>query len=580
MIYLFFDIESYKNRIDNTEYLFYKSLENVTLISKPQILEPDSFLILISNFYTNLDEFGINRDQIILFIWDLYCTNCENCICNKCKFQTVLQYINANKIKHVMYRFDTLITRTQLMASTNYYTYKFPYFIPEINSVEKKDIDILFYGAVYPTVYPFRRRILDILEKHDDNEMKIHIIMPGEKRSVIVKPPELYDYISRSWLVVATPSIMHCLLLKYYEIAACGSVVFGKYPKYEPNTPLKENLIEITEDMPDETIKNKLKSALLDKKSLINSAKIAREYVNSKYLFKHGQIYINNIIENVIINNSKPYLYTPFNGMQYLVEPKTLSIIPNSSAKKICVAFFNCHGEEYLIQLQQCPTFFREYQCFYIFNVKYLNEPISKRHIKLISKADVLLLQYIQTPRKFIHHDIVKQHCKKECQIFLLPHYTFSGYTEDTEKELLKFREFDKISSIKISELFELNYKNVRLFQSRSYPTDMFFHIAALEILREIYGPRCVSKRQLRKIVDETTWKFTNFARHTKEIILPNDNFAFHDEDEVYCGIKLSISSILTTKKEKGSVYRNVPEIIADMIKNESNSQGHNLDYF
>lgn len=171
------------------------------------------------------------------------------------------------------------------------------------------------------------------------------------------------------------------------------------------------------------------------------------------------------------------------------------------------VVFFDCHGVEYINQLKQCKDFNDQYICSYIPIQKYIDHDFGGYVAKKISSADVILLQHIKNDRPYIHHERIQKMLKSTCKFIMLPHYVFSGYwidydipddyveskTDDElinileniniehekiisnyEKSLDEFNNVDSHSTISMYDYVCNNAKNIRLFNSRSYPTIEF----------------------------------------------------------------------------------------------------------
>lgn len=221
--------------------------------------------------------------------------------------------------------------------------------------------------------------------------------------------------------------------------------------------------------------------------------------------------------------------------------------------KKICVIFFNCHGGEITRQLLSSKIFNDIFDIKFIPLYDYLpgykysqNEDLIKSDKEIISECDLIILQYIKNDRKIIHHEYIKTLTKKECQIIIIPHYTFSGYnyphdimndnfidkdkpkdeletyinnlyTDDKEKilqhlsnELEHIRDLDLYSDIKCYDFIKNNYDKNLLFYSRSYPTYILFHYISEQILR------------ILNINDNIKPVWSSYAVHTLEPIYPN----------------------------------------------------------
>lgn len=218
---------------------------------------------------------------------------------------------------------------------------------------------------------------------------------------------------------------------------------------------------------------------------------------------------------------------------------------------KNIVIFMDCHGDEiykYLIMNEFCK---KEYNCFCVSlnhyvspDSKYINNTsLNNNDIEQIKKADVFILQVIEKDRGYLNNENVIKYCKDSCIIIKIPHYRNSIYQYkileqfDSKYSLIKnwtlpqkvknmdnideiiniikdeinimnaynydkdyikkvfqekldeFMTIDKLSDIKMNDYFYNNYKLHKLFQSRSYPSSIFFHELSNRILKKLNIP-------------------------------------------------------------------------------------------
>jgi hypothetical protein len=158
----------------------------------------------------------------------------------------------------------------------------------------------------------------------------------------------------------------------------------------------------------------------------------------------------------------------------------------------------------------------------------------------IIENADVLILQVIENDRGFLNNDKINEKCKKDFMIIKIPHYrnsiyeykTLEGFTNKygvinnwklpskiknlddidgtieiiqneidimnnhsyDKNEMYKAHEFkynefqkvDELSDIKMLDYYQTNYKKRRLFQSRSYPSSIFFYELTNRIMKKL----------------------------------------------------------------------------------------------
>lgn len=215
---------------------------------------------------------------------------------------------------------------------------------------------------------------------------------------------------------------------------------------------------------------------------------------------------------------------------------------------KNLIIFMDCHGLEiykYLIMNEFCK---KEYNCSFIslnsyvvLGSKYINNTcLDNNDIEQIKKADVFILQVIEKDRGYLNNENVIKYCKSDCIIIKIPHYRNSiyqykileqfdskysliknwtlpkkvknidnidetisiikneinimnayNYDKDEIKKVLQekldeFMTLDKLSDIKMNDYFYNNYKLHKLFQSRSYPSSIFFYELSNRILKKL----------------------------------------------------------------------------------------------
>lgn len=268
--------------------------------------------------------------------------------------------------------------------------------------------------------------------------------------------------------------------------------------------------------------------------------------------------------------------------------------------KKTCVIFFNCHGGPIMKHLLTSKKFKNIYNIKYIPLYNYLDGYVYGNYNNLanedsiiIKKCDLIILQYIKSERKVIHHDLIKNILKKDCKIILIPHYTFSGYfynfdiindmfinqnktknelnnyinqihvnkkdniIKNLQKELNNIKELDKLSDIKCYDFTIKFYKNKLLFHSRSYPSNYFFHHICNKII------------QILNIKDKIKIVNNNYFSHTNDIIYPqvkkylnlNFNIQFNFESNlieyIICCKNNNVNVLYLKNRKKGKKHCN-----------------------
>jgi hypothetical protein len=163
----------------------------------------------------------------------------------------------------------------------------------------EKEIDILFFGALYPKIYPFRSRLYYLLHKHLD---KFNVkVLPYSKKNVhtMIRGDALVDMINKSWLTIGTKSLNNLLLAKYYEIALSGSVVCGDYPDLENEVFLKTNMVYIDNNMTDDQIIETIVAALKDKTKLLEISERTEKYFSQNYSMDCGVKHFDNFFTTI-----------------------------------------------------------------------------------------------------------------------------------------------------------------------------------------------------------------------------------------------------------------------------------------
>lgn len=122
---------------------------------------------------------------------------------------------------------------------------------------EEKIYDIILYGSIHPSHYPFRKRLFELILNNKD-KYKIKYIEKPEAFNPELCEDGLAKLISQSKIGIATKSKYDYFVGKYTELALCKCGIFGDRPtdcKY-----LK--IFEVNNKMTDEEIIRKLDEVL------------------------------------------------------------------------------------------------------------------------------------------------------------------------------------------------------------------------------------------------------------------------------------------------------------------------------
>jgi hypothetical protein len=123
-----------------------------------------------------------------------------------------------------------------------------------------KDYDILLYGSTQVGHYRFRKRLFDLILKHQDIFRIYHIPWP-DKYDPQVCEEGLAKLINRSKICISTRSRYDYLLGKYFEIGMCRSLIAGDIPT-DGTSFLRGRMLELRENMDDTEIIRSLQNAL------------------------------------------------------------------------------------------------------------------------------------------------------------------------------------------------------------------------------------------------------------------------------------------------------------------------------
>ena len=160
----------------------------------------------------------------------------------------------------------------------------------------KKKYDIFLFGNT-STVYMFRARIKDLLQKNKD---KFNVVIWDKYRNYFKHEAHksndrLSRVINQSWLTICTPSNYDMLLGKYFETSMSNSTVCGNMPEDGKNI-WRDNYIELNPEMSDEEIINSLERALKYKSVLIKKSKTMMYKMKKYHLNKFSNKLYNMII--------------------------------------------------------------------------------------------------------------------------------------------------------------------------------------------------------------------------------------------------------------------------------------------
>ena len=174
-----------------------------------------------------------------------------------------LQFIKQNNIQNIISVCDC----EEFDLMTKYYSTQIKKFFilshhipqeifyPRVKS-ESKKYHILIYGwSNSDIVYPFRTRLKKLIVNTWglENSNSKYLVRVIERTSDINKIPienDLAELISQSWICITCISNFSYLVRKYFEIAACGSVICGNI-NLQGKSIFQNNIIELEQSMSD-----------------------------------------------------------------------------------------------------------------------------------------------------------------------------------------------------------------------------------------------------------------------------------------------------------------------------------------
>ena len=205
------------------------------------------------------------------------------------------KFIDKYHIKNILYRYKCSEADKLKQSNPQVNFFHFPHYINDFQNINKKTIDILFYGTISYTIYPLRTRLKTLLiNLKKKSKLNIRIIEKSEG----IYGKELFKLINKSYLTVSTPSIEDYLLAKYIEIILGNSMILGDLPTQE--TELFENKhVNINKSDSNETIEKKILDALKNKDIIIQNTNYLRNKFTKKFVFSQAFKDFKNILSKI-----------------------------------------------------------------------------------------------------------------------------------------------------------------------------------------------------------------------------------------------------------------------------------------
>lgn len=250
--------------------------------------KPDIVYIYLLTIYRPFNKILIKTNNIyknVLWIEDIYHGNLYLHFMRNENISNLLFQIKHNEISNKLKPFcNKIYNHCHYLNTDIFNNYNLP-----------KKYDILFYGMLGKH-YPFRTRLYYLLYENKDKFNIKFINHPtyfkGCKTKIQNK--QLAKYINESYITICTNSKYNMLLKKYFEVAMSNSVIVGNIPT-DYNSLFKNNIIEISENLNDNEIINKLTESLNNKNELLKMSLKFSKKINKLYNYEAGYINLNNI---------------------------------------------------------------------------------------------------------------------------------------------------------------------------------------------------------------------------------------------------------------------------------------------
>jgi len=193
-----------------------------------------------------------------------------------------------------------------------------------------KEYDILFYGSIVASTYPFRSRLLKMFQR---SNLRIRFIHSGEN----ICEDKLCELINKSWLCIACVSNFSYFVIKYLEISACNAVVIGDINSQGLQI-LNNNLVWVDNSMSDNKILTKAKY-YLDHKEILAAISFnkLKDVLNENYEFMEQKL--RKICDDMMTHTECSYSYDSYNSYKTHLHDKTNKFDELHQCKLISVNF-------------------------------------------------------------------------------------------------------------------------------------------------------------------------------------------------------------------------------------------------
>jgi len=166
----------------------------------------------------------------------------------------------------------------------------------------KKEWDVLLVGRATPKHYPFRVRLLNIVENRLSKICKTKVWEhPGYNLDIKNHDDILVEYakaINKSKITLSCSSKYFYLLGKMTEIPACRSLLCSDLPD-DRNDIFSQFTLEINDSMSDDKIVEKIKSMLNNDSKLKEMTDLGKAIIDEKFQFVHYAAKFKKIIGSI-----------------------------------------------------------------------------------------------------------------------------------------------------------------------------------------------------------------------------------------------------------------------------------------
>lgn len=219
------------------------------------------------------------------------------------KTDQISRLIRENGFHYVFYHCDCpQLDRIRLLNRQAIY-FNYPHFVDTsifYNYGQRKDYDIILYGCIERSVYPFRNRLFNLIQRSKKFRV-LYIPFPGynvpDKRS-ITTGAKLAKAINRCFIGISTSSREDYFLKKYLEIPAAYAMVAGNIPRRYRHI-LVGKMIELTPQMSDNQIIAVLQNALRDKEQLMKDIDNLHQFISENYSFENGNSVFQGLLREI-----------------------------------------------------------------------------------------------------------------------------------------------------------------------------------------------------------------------------------------------------------------------------------------